>query len=210
MKTFKVASAQLKLGKTVPTITKNIKRYLEEAKKKGVNIVCFPEYSLSAGPRKSEVILRKIAEECRRLDIWCILAGKLKEKKHVYNSAVLIDNHGKISGRHRKVHICDDPPIKAGTSFESFDTPFGKIGIAICWDIAYPESIYSIAKQGARLIFCPMFWEYDNWSHPRSHKKFEKKILESLKPIPPLVPLDPCLVESSPSIAIFPSFRSPG
>ena len=179
-KRFKVASVQLKLGKTPTTILKNIKKYLGVAKKQGVEIVCFPEYSLNAGPRKNEKMLRIVAEECNTLKIWCILSGKLKEKKHTYNSAVLINANGEISGKHRKVHICDDPPIKAGSSFENFDTPFGKIGIAICWDVAFPESIFSIAKQGAKLIFCPMFWEYDSWSHLQSPKKYEKRILKSL------------------------------
>ena len=38
------------------------------------------------------------------------------------------------------------------------DTEFGKIGVIICWDIAFPETVRLLAARGAKIIFCPSYW----------------------------------------------------
>lgn len=177
---FKIAAAQIRLGDTESHILKKIRHTLQAAKKKGVSIVCFPECSLTQGPKRNQLLLQKVANECKLNQIWCIVVGHLREAGKVYNFAVLIDSDGKIAGKHKKVHICDAPHVCPGTSFEVFETPFGKIGMAICWDINHPEPLYYMAKKGARLIFCPMYWNYELWAHHKKHLFYERKLLESL------------------------------
>ncbi|OGY78598.1 MAG: hypothetical protein A3B74_04420 [Candidatus Kerfeldbacteria bacterium RIFCSPHIGHO2_02_FULL_42_14] len=38
------------------------------------------------------------------------------------------------------------------------ETEFGKIGVIICWDIAFPEATRKLAQQGAQIVFCPAYW----------------------------------------------------
>ena len=178
---FKVAAVQLNINKPVSSVMKDIEKYIQLAKRKNADIICFPEGSIFAGPKKNKKFISQIREYCRVYKIWCIISANLKEKKHHYNSALLIDDKGIISGKHKKVHVLGDGPwITPGSKFDIYNTKFCKVGIAICWDISNPRAIYSMAKKGAKIIFCPMYWCYDEWAHKKSHKKFEKKILESL------------------------------
>jgi predicted amidohydrolase len=177
---FKVGLVQLNYHKSVYSIVKDIKKYMKIAKGKGVDILCFPESSLDLGHKKNRALIKELQEDCRKNSIWCILVGHLLEKKYVSNSAFLIDSKGRIAGRHRKVHPCESHPIKKGTVFEVYDTPFCKIGLAICWDVTFPDAIYEMAKKGVDLVFCPMYWVYDEWAHKKDHLKHERKILESL------------------------------
>lgn len=76
--------------------------------------------------------------------------------------SLLIGDHGEIIGRQKMVHIaqCENfyeqsyyTPSEEG--FQVFDTPFGKIGIVVCFDRHYPESIRTEALRGAELVIIP-------------------------------------------------------
>ncbi len=179
-KSFKVAAVQLNIDKPIDSILKDIKSYIQLAKRKKVDIICFPEDSIYAGPKKNKEIIFEIKKLCKKYKIWCIIPTHLKEKKYVYNSALLINDKGFMSGKHRKVHTLGDGRVTPGTKFDIHYTKFCKIGIAICWDVSNPKAIKSMVEKGAKIIFCPMYWCYDEWAHKNNHRKFEKKILESL------------------------------
>ncbi|MBS3157549.1 carbon-nitrogen hydrolase family protein [Candidatus Woesearchaeota archaeon] len=179
-KNFKVAAVQLDLNKKIRLILNDIKEYMQSAKRKNIDIICFPEGSIFRGPKKNKEIIPKIKEYCKKYKLWCIISTHLREKKYSYNTALLINDKGVISGKHRKVHTLGDGPVAPGSKFDIHTTKFCRIGIAICWDISNPKAIYSMAKKGAKIIFCPMYWCYDEWAHKKNHRKFEKRILESL------------------------------
>jgi predicted amidohydrolase len=181
IKRFQVAAVQLNVAHNIPEIVADIKRYIHNARKKGADIICFPESSLWAVPQKNKVILAKIMKFCKESKIWCIVNGNVKEKKHYYNVAIIIDDKGKVFGKHKKVHLGDEyNRIKKGAAFDIYKTTFGNIGVAICWDVSYPDAIQEMAVKGADIVFCPMYWAYDEWAHRKNHKKCEKKILQSL------------------------------
>lgn len=182
MNTFKVAAAQLNLSQRFSLVLKDMLDYIDRAKKKGVGIICFPETSLFAGTAKNRWALGKLRQRCREKKIWAVVAGRIKEKRHVYNTAFLINDRGIIHGKHKKVHLaeCLTPLLKPGSAFKVYDTPFCKIGLAVCWDAAFPDVLHSMAKKGAKLIFCPMYWCFEEWAHRRNPKKFEKKLLQAL------------------------------
>jgi predicted amidohydrolase len=45
-----------------------------------------------------------------------------------------------------------------------FDTPLGKVGLLICWDLGFPEAFRELISQGAKLIVIPTFWKLDDCS----------------------------------------------
>ena len=67
--------------------------------------------------------------------------------------------------RHRKIHLFDvDLPgmrfqesasFSAGEEITVFDTPFGRFGVAICFDVRFPELFRAMARRGAEMIFLP-------------------------------------------------------
>jgi predicted amidohydrolase len=182
MKNITVAVAQLNLTSSFKKNMKKIKYFIKLAKTKKADIVCFPETSLQGEPiHIKDPAIKEILAECKRNSIWCIIGDFIREKKHTYNTMLLINRNGKLVGKHRKVYVCEDNPfVKTGSNFKVFKTELGNLGIATCWDVSYPHVLYSMVRKRADIIFCPMYWCYDLWAHKRSHLLKEKKILESL------------------------------
>lgn len=91
---------------------------------------------------------------------------ELDEQGRVYNTSFIFDNKGSLIGKHRKVHLFDID-IKNGIRFKEsevltrgneitiVDTPWGKIGIGICYDIRFPELIRIMALKGSKIVFIP-------------------------------------------------------
>ena len=79
----------------------------------------------------------------------------------LYNSALLIDNKGKVLGAYQKVHPFDTEKqwCRPGCSYPLFDTAIGKLGIMICWDTAFPEVARIYALKGAELLVVCTNWE---------------------------------------------------
>ena len=182
MNTFKIAAVQLKFSKKPDVLLKSVKKFIALAKAKDVKIVCFPEDTFYSGAKKNKKLIEQVQKTCKEQRMWVILAAHLHERTRAYNTAVLINDRGEISGIHKKVHLYDDPHIKAGSKFNVYKTPFCKIGIAICWDVSCPESIRAMVKKGAMIIFCPMVWGYEDWAYHKGLKKIESeiKLLKSL------------------------------
>ncbi|MBK1697404.1 N-carbamoylputrescine amidase [Rhodovibrio salinarum] len=79
-----------------------------------------------------------------------------------YNSLAMIDADGTILGVYRKSHIPDGPGYQekfyfnpGDTGFMVFDTHFGRMGTAICWDQWFPEAARAMALMGAEVLFYP-------------------------------------------------------
>jgi N-carbamoylputrescine amidase len=159
--------------------SENLKRAVEkinEAGKKGAEIVCLPELFRSlyfcqdedesnfklAEPIPGETTDR-LAEVAERNNL-AIIAGIFEKRARglYHNSAVVINADGKLLGTYRKMHIPDDPHYyekfyftPGDLGFRSFPTSYGKLGVLICWDQWYPEAARLTALQGAQIIFYP-------------------------------------------------------
>ncbi|MDI2099637.1 nitrilase family protein [Ruicaihuangia caeni] len=96
----------------------------------------------------------------RERDIWvCGGFGELADDT-VYNSAVLISPDG-VESVYRKVHLwnTENNAFTPGNlGFPVVDTPLGRIGMIICYDAWFPESMRSCALQGADLVLAPSDW----------------------------------------------------
>ncbi len=156
-------------------------KYIRLAKKRKADIICFPESCLHKSSLDfNNKILKEIQEECRKNSIWCIVTDDMKIKGRVYNLSILIDRNGQIKGGYKKIHLYGDKNITAGKESMVFNTDFGKIGIAICWDVAFPLLFKEMKKIGAQIVFCPSQWWYDSKAHEKNPKSREIEILESL------------------------------
>lgn len=79
-----------------------------------------------------------------------------------YNSVAVVDADGSILGNYRKSHIPDFPLYEekfyfspGDTGFRVFNTRYGCIGVAICWDQWFPEAARAMTLLGAELLFYP-------------------------------------------------------
>ena len=81
---------------------------------------------------------------------------------HYYNTLAMIDDAGRVMGTYRKSHIPDGPGYEekfyfrpGNTGFKVWPTPYGTIGVGICWDQWYPETARAMMLMGADILFFP-------------------------------------------------------
>ena len=109
-------------------------------------------------------LLRDTARECC---VW-LVAGSVPERDGdaIYNTCYVFDPTGTQRAKHRKVHLFDidvtdgqrffeSDTLSPGQHYTLFDTPFGKVGVAICFDVRFAELFRILALEGAQLIVVP-------------------------------------------------------
>ena len=74
-----------------------IKEYIQKAKKKKADIICFPESCISrhGSLEENHRYIQEITEECKKNSIWCIINEDIQRGKKIYNSSLLIDRNTK-------------------------------------------------------------------------------------------------------------------
>jgi len=160
-----------------------IKKYIRLAKSKKADIICFPESSVHKTKTLhfDDEFIKEIKEECRKNSIWCIITEDFSIKGKVYNLSILIDRTGKIKGSYKKIHLYGDSDgIYPGKKIKVLQTDFAKIGIAVCWDLAFPDLFSKMKKAGAEIVFCPAFWCYEEKAYDKNHQKEETNLLRAL------------------------------
>ena len=162
--------AMVQMNSVVGDTDRNIARidaFLGQAAGLDVDIVCFPELSVSgynAGDSANPVAESVPGPSSERLEalgrehgVW-FLAGILERSAGgvVYNKQVVISKDGMV-GAFRKMHV---PTSEIGTWAEGddlavFDHPKIRFGIEICFDSHFPELSAALAEMGAEIIFLP-------------------------------------------------------
>lgn len=167
-----VAAVAANFGRDLEAAFAQIEVLLDDARERGARLVALPEATLGgylarldgARPTSLPPALDLDGPEIERL---CRLAGDLVVTAGLceadgptrYNTAVAVTGDG-VLGVHRKVHqpLGEGASYAAGTGFEAFDTPVGRMGLLICYDKAFPESARTLAVDGAEIICCLSAW----------------------------------------------------
>jgi predicted amidohydrolase len=116
-----------------------------------------------------QIYLDKYRSLARELQI-NIVPGTILElhdagtpSERLLNVAYFIDSSGAIAGKYVKKNLWG--PIErlhltssASDAHPVFDTPLGRVGMLICWDLAFPEAFREMIAQGAKIIVIPTFW----------------------------------------------------
>ena len=81
-----------------------------------------------------------------------------ESRKALFNSALLIDNEGNLVGIYDKIHLFQQEKeiYQPGFDIKVYDTQIGKIGMAICYDMSFPEISRILALKGAEIV-CYIF-----------------------------------------------------
>ena len=111
---------------------------------------------VAAGPE----ILAAMREAARRLGVW-LLPGTLplrRDDGRIVNRAPLIAPDGRMAVQEKRAMTRFEAErwgITQGTDPNVFDTPWGRIGISVCYDVEFPENVRRLALAGADLIVVP-------------------------------------------------------
>jgi omega-amidase len=174
---FKFAACQMSIVNDKENNLQNAIKAIGAAASNGADMVALPEmfncpYNSSLFPEYAEEAensrtLNEISDTASRFGVY-VIAGSIPEKNSgkIYNTSFVFDKNGRVIGRHRKMHLFDiDIPGKivfkesdtltAGNQITVVDTEFCKVGIAVCYDIRFPEISRIMALEGARLIVVP-------------------------------------------------------
>ena len=162
-----------------------LKKYITKAAKSGSKFVCTPETTNIMEVRnsvlfkkiyteKEDIYLEKILGLAKDLKIWINLGSWiLKDKKNkAVNRTILINPDGLIHARYDKIHLFDVEISEKEKYLESktyisgnkaviTKTPFGSIGLSICYDLRFPYLYRDLAKNGAEIIFVPSAFTYE-------------------------------------------------
>ena len=173
---MKLSLLQMKTMATPEENIVKIKEMLKKAKAEGADVAVLPEmcccpYENSAFVRHAMAanspFLTELAETAKELGIY-LVAGSVPEleDKKIYNTSFVYNPKGECIARHRKVHLFDinveggqyfmeSDTFTPGKEVTAFDTPWGKFGLIICYDIRFPELSRLLALEGVQAIIVP-------------------------------------------------------
>jgi len=175
-----VAAVQMTSGHQVEENLRSAAALLREARERGAALACLPENFSFLGLKDADKLavaeldgegpvqefLRRTARE---LGLW-ILAGTtlLRDGSgRARNSSLLIDAEGRRAARYDKIHLFDvaipgrrdqyreSAHVSPGDEVVVADTPVGRLGLSVCYDVRFPELYRELMQRGARWITIP-------------------------------------------------------
>ena len=177
MASYKVAAIQMV---SEPEVAANLARadaLVAEAAAKGAKLVGLPEYFCILGRRDGDKVAvrerdgdgpiqRFLAEAAARHKVWLIGGSvplECPDPAKVWNACLVFDDQGRRVARYDKIHLFgfdngteryeENRSILAGSKPVTFDSPFGRVGLSICYDLRFPELYRGFGK--VDLIFVP-------------------------------------------------------
>jgi predicted amidohydrolase len=160
---IKIAAIQMASGPQVSANLNEAERLIEVAANQGAKLVALPEYFAIMGLKETDKVAVKedegegpiqafLSKMAKKHKIWLIggsvpLTSNFPNK--VRNSCLVYDDKGKQVARYDKIHLFgldlgnehyhEEKTIESGNEIQVVDTPFGKVGLSICYDLRFPE-----------------------------------------------------------------------
>lgn len=176
---FTVACLQTNASRDVAANLAAVARLAREAKDRGADFILTPEYVAlfepngeallkAAEPWEGHSQLAAFRALARELGVW-MLAGSLHVKApsgKAFNRSVLLDDKGAVVAHYDKIHLFDvtlangeayreSDTFEAGRAATIAETPWGRMGFTICYDVRFPHLYRALAQGGARTIVVP-------------------------------------------------------
>jgi len=176
----KVAAIQMCSSHLVEENLKSAAKWINEAAQNHARLVVLPEMFAIMGQMPTDKVIVKeifghgmiqdfLSEQAKKNDIW-IVGGTIpiacENENKVKAACLVFDNNGKCVARYDKIHLFDvvlsenevyreSDTTKPGDKCVVVDTPFGKLGLAVCYDVRFPELFRSLFNKGAEIFALP-------------------------------------------------------
>lgn len=170
---LRIATVAAHFGPDLEFAMRRIGSFVEDARRAGASVLVFPDGTLGGahltlartgrdalppalGP--DDAYLHRVAGIAAEMVV-CVGYHEAADDGNWYSAAVCVTGDG-VLGRHRKVHQPSGEPSihAAGDRFAAFDTPVGRFGMVIDYDKVFPESVRTLALDGARMVACLSAW----------------------------------------------------
>jgi len=178
----KFAAIQMGSGSQVSANLLAAERLIAEAVTQGAEFVVLPEnFALMGKTEQDKLAVAEssddggplqdfLSEQARRHGIW-LCGGTIplasEDPDRVYAASLLFDAEGREVMRYDKIHLFDvqlvgsgeryteSETIVCGDAVKVVDSPFGRIGVAVCYDLRFPEMFREMLDQGAEIVLLP-------------------------------------------------------
>lgn len=176
---FRAACLQMNSGSDLAVNLRQLKEMVAEAAGNGAQFVLSPEYCLlmdgsgrvmreGALPADGGSVLPELQALAAQLNVW-LLAGSLTLKsddERIVNRSCLIAADGRIAATYDKIHMFDvtlpdGKVIRESSAYRPGEqgvittTPWGRLGMTICYDVRFPHLYRALAQQGAEYLSVP-------------------------------------------------------
>jgi len=177
---YNVAAIQMASGSNLTANLNQAAKLITDAAHQGAKLIVLPEnFALMAMHPMDNVKIREkmgtgpiqdfLSQQAADLGIW-LVAGTIPivaDNPRKYRAACLVfDDNGNCVGRYDKMHLFDvtvnsdeqyseSKTIEAGDQIVVIDSPYGRLGLAICYDVRFPELFRCMLDQGTELIVLP-------------------------------------------------------
>lgn len=182
METVRVALVQTRTPATPDAAFDHVEPLLRRAAADGARLILTPEASnflqkdraareRLLASQGEDGFLRKVAALAAELGVWILVGSAIVRSEaegddRAANRAVLFDETGAVRAAYDKLHVYDvDLPtgerwresaaIRPGETAAVADTPWGRLGLTVCYDLRFPQLFRALARAGASLIAVP-------------------------------------------------------
>ncbi len=177
----RVAAIQMASGPNIGANLIEVSKLIGQAVNTGAGMVVLPEnFAIMGMAEKDKIKVKEklgqgpiqdfLAKEAQKNGIW-IVGGTLpletSDPNRVRATCLVYNNLGEQVAQYDKVHLFDvkleesgetyneSETIESGNSVTVIDTPFGRLGVAICYDLRFPELFRSMANEGVDIVAVP-------------------------------------------------------
>ncbi len=175
-----IAAIQMCSSHIVDDNLKTAENFITEAAKNNANIVVLPEmFAMMGAYPKDKVLVKEkfgdgkiqnfLSEQAKANNIW-IVGGTIpiecNDINKVRAASLVFDEKGNCVARYDKIHLFDvtisesekykeSETTEPGSEIVVVDTPFGKLGLGVCFDVRFPELFRCLSEKGAEIIALP-------------------------------------------------------
>ncbi|HHS12737.1 MAG TPA: carbon-nitrogen family hydrolase [bacterium] len=177
---MRLALFQMRIMKDPRINRKRVQRAFSKAKDRGADLLMLPEYWVTGfqpfrlkeeASLLSGGLFHELSEWACEYRLPVIGWGPRKTGQNIRNTALFIDEQGVIQGVYDKIHLFpsmgEDRYLEAGKCPTVVDTPWGRWGLAVCFDLRFPELFRKLTLEGAWLVAVPAFWPQPRLEHWR-------------------------------------------
>lgn len=176
---FRIAAVQMASGPNVQANLQEASRLIELAAATGARIIALPEYFCLMGMQDTDKVKARekdgagpiqdfLAAEAQRHKVWIVGGSVPLEASvpdRVRNACLVFDGDGKRVARYDKIHLfgfdmgqekySEERTIEPGAAVVTVDSPWGRLGISVCYDLRFPELYRALVANKAEVLLVP-------------------------------------------------------